>query len=398
MKTLKYSIIILLLISVSCNKNGHNHSEEEHQHGENDHHDHGKTEIEKGHEEDIIITKAQFKANQMQLGNVTEQPFSELVKTTGFIDIPPQNKEIISAISGGYIKKTALLVGDKVKKGQALVSIENPKFIDLQQKYLEVFSQMTYLKSEYNRQKTLFNENITSKKIYLKAKSDYNRNAATYNGLRKRLRLLNISPANVERGNITSTITLYASIAGSVTLLNVSKGTYVSSQDVIMEIVNMDHIHLELTVFEKDIMQIKEEQRINFSIPEASTKKYEADVHLVGTAIDAITRTVKVHGHLPENEKHSFVVGMFVNAEIETTTKKGLAIPSSAILENEEHFVVLVLKTEKNEKYIFESKEVIIGKVQNNFTEIISKNIQVTDKILIKGGYSFVGEVGAHTH
>ncbi len=390
MNLLKYSIVILLLTLLSCKKEAHTHSEEEHQHTKNE---------SSEHEENIVLTTAQFTANAMQLGTITTQDFSKLIKTTGMIDVPPQNKEIISAISGGYIRKSNLLIGDKVKKGQALVTIENPDFVSLQQEYLEAVTQVSYLKLEYERQKTLFDEKITSQKNYLKAKSEYNRNQAIYSGLRKKLRMLNINPSRVERGNITSIITLYASISGSVTQLNVSIGTYVSAQDVIMEIVNTKHIHLELTVFEKDIMKIKEDQKIKFTIPEASNETYEAEVHLVGTSINQTTRTVKVHGHLHTDKNHNFAVGMFVDAAIETATKKVQTLPEAAILENEDHFVVLVLTAQKNKKYIFETKEVTVGETQNGFTEITSTNIKPTDKVLIKGGYSLVGaEGGGHSH
>ena len=70
---------------------------------------------------------------------------------------------------GGYIKKTPLLIGDVVKKGQLLVTIENPDFITLQQEYMEVKQQLVYLASEYDRQKTMREENITSQKSFSKS-------------------------------------------------------------------------------------------------------------------------------------------------------------------------------------------------------------------------------------
>ena len=126
-------------------------------------------------EQNISVTKAQFESSKMTLGSLSKQDFPEVVKTTGMIDIPPQSKEVISSFYGGFIKKSSLLIGDKVKKGQALVTIENPKFVDMQQDYLEIKEQLSYLKTEYTRQKTLFDEQITSERNYLKAKSDYKR-------------------------------------------------------------------------------------------------------------------------------------------------------------------------------------------------------------------------------
>ncbi len=68
--------------------------------------------------------------------------------------------------------------------------------------------------------------------------------------------MLNINPSSVEKGIITSTINLYSPIEGYITKVNISNGVYVSPTDAIMEIVDTDHIHLELSVFEKDILNI----------------------------------------------------------------------------------------------------------------------------------------------
>ncbi len=238
------------------------------------------------------------------------------------------------------------------------------------------------------------------KKNYLKAKSEYQRKKAKYNGIRKKLQMLNISLADVESGRITSTVTLYAPISGSVTKVNVSKGTYVSPQDIVMEIINTNHIHIELTAFEKDVMKIKKGQKIRFKIPEASNEYHDAEVHLVGKSINEETRTLKVHGHLHNEAKNEFAVGMFVDAQIEIANKEALALPESAVLEEGEHHVILKLESDKNGVYHFTPIEVEIGKKYNNFVAIKSDKIKGTDTFLIKGGYSLVGaeEGGGHSH
>ena len=67
---------------------------------------------------------------------------------------------------GGYIKDNPLLIGDAVKKGQVLITLENPEFVALQQQFQELAEQLDYLKSEYERQQALVAENITSKRIF----------------------------------------------------------------------------------------------------------------------------------------------------------------------------------------------------------------------------------------
>lgn len=333
----------------------------------------------------ITVTNAQFEGEKMALGTITQLDFNNSVKVNGLIDVPPHNKSNVTTFKGGYITKTPLLVGDIVKKGQLLVTLENTEFVEIQQNYLEVAEQLNYLKSEFERQKTLFNENITSQKNYLKAESTYKSNLAHYNGLKKTLQMMNINPKRVEQGLISSSINLYAPIDGHVTKVNVSNGNYVSPSDIIMEIVDIDHIHLELSVFEKDIMKVKKGQQIRFKIPEASNETFLAEVHLVGTTIDEQTRRVKVHGHIEDDEKENFIVGMFVDANIMTSTSKSLGLPKEAIVEEEDHTFVLVLDNKNNDEYHFKKVMLNLGQQTENNVEILNPEVLKDKQILIKG-------------
>ena len=103
----------------------------------------------------IQVTQAQFDQSKMSLGEFEEKSFPTVVTVNGMIDVPPENRAVVNASMGGYIKTTPLLIGDIVRKGQLLVTIENPEFVALQQQYMEVNEQLTYLKAEYDRQVTM---------------------------------------------------------------------------------------------------------------------------------------------------------------------------------------------------------------------------------------------------
>ncbi len=336
---------------------------------------------------ELVINKLQFEGEKMALGKLETQNFNKTIKTSGMIDVPPHNKASISSFIGGYITKTPLLIGDKVKKGQMLVTLENPEYVELQQQYLEISEQITYLKSEFNRQKTLFDEKITSQKNYLKAESNYKSALALYNGLRKKLSMLNINPTTVEHGNISSTINLYAPIDGYVTQVNASNGSYISPSDIIMEIIDTDHIHLELSVYEKDILYIKKGQKITFKIPEASNETFEAEVHLVGTTIDETTRTVKIHAHILNEKQANFIVGMFVEAQIITESASHLALPKEAIMEQDGNYFALVLKNKTADNYYFEKVKVDTGTETETYTSILNTEKLIDKNIIIKGAF-----------
>lgn len=340
----------------------------------------------------ISVTEAQFTHSNMTLENIEDKLFPIVVNANGMIDVPPENRAVVNAIMGGYIKTTPLLVGDKVKKGLILVTIENPEFVSMQQQYMEVNEQLTFLKAEYDRQVTMKAENITSQKSYLKAESDYKTAVARHTGLDKQLRMLNISPSRVRKGEITSIVSIYAPISGSITKVNVTKGTYVSPADEIMEIIDTDHIHLELSVFEKDIMKVKKDQKIDFKIPEATSDTYKAEVHLVGTSIEA-NRTIKVHGHIENDSNHNFLTGMFVEANIITDSHIAKALPSESIIVIDDTSYVLVLDKKEGDIYYFRQETVTVKNSYSGFSEIENANaFTLKTQFLTRGAFNLLGE------
>ena len=340
----------------------------------------------------IELSKAQFESQNMKLGKIEKHSFKNTIKTSGFLDVPPQNKASVSSFFEGYVKRTPLLIGDEVKKGQLVVSLENPSYVEIQQNYLEVLEQLTYLKSEFERQKTLFEENITSQKNYLKAQSTYKSNLAHHNGLKQKLKMMNINPESVEKGIITSTINLYAPISGSVSKVNVSNGSFVSASSQIIEIINTDHTHLELSVFEKDVLDIKKGQLIEFTIPESSATVFKAEVHLVGTSIDETNRTIKVHGHINDENQSHLIMGMFIEANIITEDIISFALPKHAVITSDNSSYALALKNQVNENFSFEKVNLETGKETENYIEILNADELKDYKFLINGAFMLLSE------
>lgn len=338
-----------------------------------------------------IVSAEQFQTMNMQIGSPVEQDFDVTVKASGRIDVPPQNRAKVTTFIAGYVKSTKLLPGDKVTKGQALVTLESTEFVDIQKDFLEVAEQINYLKSEFERQKTLYNEKITSQKNYLKAESDYRSAMGKYQTLRQKLILLNINPAQVQQGKIATTITLYAPISGDVTVVNANVGMLMAPSETIIEIVNNSDLHLELSVFEKDILKIKENQTIKFTVPEASKEIFKGKTHLIAKSVENADRTINVHGHLDDSVKQKLFTGMFVEADIIIATKKGFAIPKDALISENQKYFVLLLKNQDQKGYHFERIQVQKGTDSESFVEIIPNDqVNASSKILTKGVFDII--------
>lgn len=334
----------------------------------------------------IHLTARQFEENQMRLGKVEKRAFPEVIRVSGTIDVPPENRVVISAVYGGYVKKTTLLEGDRVRKGQQVIILENPDFLSLQQEYLEVSEQLPYLEADFERQKTLYGEKISSEKVYLRAQSDYKMALARKSSLKGQLEMLDIPTREVEGGKLQTEIALRAPISGNVNRIGVRTGAFVSPATEIMEIVNTDHIHLEFLVFEKDISSIREGQEIRFRVPEVSAKMMEGSVYLIGSTIDE-NRTVKVHGHVEEGATDGLMVGMFVQAEIlilqEGVKQETWALPETAVMQGVDGAFVYVVVDADDSNYSFRKVPVNPGITASGFIAITDLgSLEATDQVL----------------
>lgn len=343
--------------------------------------------------ESTIITQTQFDLGKMEIGTFSNAPFKKIIKTTGMLDVPPENKATISAYFGGYVKNISLIQGQKINKGQTLFTLENPDYVQVQQDFLESKSQLNYLKADYERQKELSADNVSSKKVYLKAESDYKVTLIRYESLKKKLQLMNINPSSITESNLRTTISVTAPISGYVTSVLATKGLFLNPSDVALTIMNTEHLHIELNIFEQDLATIKIGQDVSFKLMN-NPVIYEATVYLINKAIDPEKRTIKVHCHLSnEDEAELFTPGMYVEAEIFTSNDPALALPIDAVISIEAKSYLLELEDSTKGEYTFTRKEVKVGQSNEEFIEILNVNSFKTDtKILTKGAFNLIQE------
>ncbi|MDU1892513.1 MAG: efflux RND transporter periplasmic adaptor subunit [Dysgonomonas sp.] len=339
----------------------------------------------------VEVTLEQFKSMKMEISTLQERKFDNTIKASGKIDVPPKNRAKVTSFVGGYVKSISLLAGNKVTKGQPLLTLESPEYIDLQQSYLEIAGQIEYLKSEYERQKTLFDEKISSQKKYLEAESDYKRAKATYESLRQKLNMLRINPSQVEQGKFSSYITVYSPISGDITSINANVGMAISSTDVIMEIVETQAMHLELAVFEKDIFNLKNGQKIKFKVPQVGSDEFDAKVSQIGKSVGGNDRVINVYASLDPDTKQKLLTGMFVEAQLVADSRNALSMPIDAITTEEGNSFLLILESEKDNIYAFRKTLVKTGERNGDWIEIIpDDNINSNIKVLIKGVYDVI--------
>ena len=336
----------------------------------------------------VALTHEQAATAKIEMGAVEKREISIEVRTNGYFDVPPQNKARVSTLKPGYIKKTTLLIGDQVKKGQTLVVLESPEFVKVQQSFMELKGQMDYLKSEFERKKILEQENITAKKNLLKAEADYKTSLAKYQGLKKELELIGINPEKMEFGSYVSNITVTAPIGGTITKVNATIGKYVFPEEVMFEIVNTDHLHVELGVFEKDILKVKEGQQIELRIPSSNGQVYQGEIYLVGKALDEESRTVNVHAHVEEGQAE-FLPGMYVEAKILLESRNVQVVPEEAIVSGQDGQFIFIKASE--DKDVYQKIPIETGIKSEQWVEITTMDATYADHpVVVKGVYYLI--------
>lgn len=326
--TLKFAVVVMLMTLIACSSNKDKPKEEATEES-------GDAEVK-----EVSLTKEQFESSEIKTGQIENKNLNAVLKVSGKLDVPPQNLVSVSAPIGGFLKSTEMLEGKHVVKGEVIAVIEHPEIAQLQQDYIEAKSKFELIEQELKRQQDLNKENVNSAKVLQQTQNDFNIAQAKYKSLEEKIRMAGINKANVLKGNISGMLTVTSPINGYVTKVNVNIGKMINQQDVMFEIVDTEHLHAELTVFEKDITKIKEGQKVRFTLADDPDKELTASVHLIGRSFDD-TRSVRIHCHL-DKENKELLPGMFINAVIELDGAKLNCVPANAIVkENGKEFIFI---------------------------------------------------------
>lgn len=332
----------------------------------------------------VVLTEAQVKNAGIVTGSLEPKQLSSVLKVNGKIDVPPANRISISVPLGGYVKSTHLLPGMPVSKGQVLATIEDQQYIQLQQDYLTAKARLAFEESEYRRQMELNQSKAASDKVYEQARADYQTQNVLVHSLAQKLSLAGINPGSVQTGSISKNIRLVSPIDGFVAAVNVNIGKYVNPADVLFELVNPDGVHLSLTVFEKDLPRLSAGQKLVAYSNIDPGKKYACTIKLINRNISG-ERAAEVHCHFDQYDKN-LLPGMFMNAEIETTTTTAQALPEEAVVRYDNREYVFVAKEQRR----FEMVEVQAGATEMGYTAIHSPADLPGKKLVIKGAYSLL--------
>ncbi|MGC1243525.1 MAG: efflux RND transporter periplasmic adaptor subunit [Chryseosolibacter sp.] len=325
------------------------------------------------------LSPEQTKLASVQTGGLEYRLISGKIACTGEIEVPPQGMASVAAPLGGYVVETTMVPGTFVKKGQMLAMLSNPEYIVLQQSYLETSGQLKFAEQDFSRQKTLQEQNATAAKKLQESEASYSVLKARLAGLKEQLKMIGISLEKLDNGSIQSVVMLRAPITGYVTEVNHHPGEFVEARESIFEIVNLEHLHLHLNVFEQDISGVQKDQNIRFRPTGSNGETFLGKVLLVSPQRDMEARSFDVHGHI-ETGEDKLKPGMYVEAEILLSADSLPALPENAVVYSENKSYVV---TQENGKFALEAVET--GVTMDGWVEIRNHELLRNKKVVTDG-------------
>ncbi len=334
--------------------------------------------------QEVVLTDAQMKNASIGFDTAKIVKLSGTIKVNGVIDVPPQNMVSVSLPLGGFLVRTKLLPGMHLNKGDVIAVMEDQQYIQLQQDYLTAKARFSFIEKEYQRQAELNQSKASSDKMFEQAKSDYQSQKILINALAEKLKLIGLDPSHLNENNMSKSINVYSPINGFVSKVNVNIGRYINPSDVMFELVNPDDIHLNLTIYEKDLQSLHIGSKVKAFTNNNPERLYDCDVILIGQDVSK-EGFVQVHCHF-HTYSNILIPGMYMNAELESDSKMALALPESAVVSHEGVEFVFVEKSNKH----FEMLAVKTLSRSNGKVEIEENAQLIGAKIVVNGAYDLL--------
>ena len=323
---------------------GKNSSKEEPQANEEKHED------ENSEPGTTSLTQEQMKAIGVELGVIEDKELTSSLKATGVLRVPNQNKASINSIYSGVVKSLLVQPGSKVYKGQTIATIGNPDFIQAQSEYLNVNTKITLAELEVKRQKELNAGNAGALKNLQAAETELRTLRNLKSTLAQQIQLMGINPARLSSGKLISVLAVISPINGVVSDVKVKMGSYVDVTTPVAEVVDNSQLHLDLSVYEKDLPVLKNNQLIHFTLTNNPGKEYDAQIFSLGSSFEGESKAVSVHAKVM-GDKTGLIDGMNVTAIISLEKANVPAIPTDAIVTIQGQDYIFIVTDKKEEAH-----------------------------------------------
>ncbi|WP_428353245.1 efflux RND transporter periplasmic adaptor subunit [Methyloprofundus sp.] len=308
----------------------------------------------------------------------------EVIKSAPLLDapakvsIPPENEYIVSTTQAGLVNQMMASIGDEVKKGQVLATINSPELLALQRHHLKSINDLQLALADYRRDKKLYDEGVIADRRWLQTKINYNVFVSHLNETRQLLLISGVSSADIKElektQRLSSELKIRAPISGVVLQRMVTMGQKAEALAPLFRVANFDKLWLDISIPQQRMEFVQVGDRV--LIPGTDVT---ARIFLLGQHVDHSNQTVLARAEV-ETAKDTIRAGQAVAVKIiQNSATQMFRVPNSALAKYAgDTYLFLRTKTGFSAKPIH-----IVGREGKQ--TIITGDLQENSEIAIRG-------------
>jgi cobalt-zinc-cadmium efflux system membrane fusion protein len=318
---------------------------------------------------------------------------------TGSVSFDENRTLQVAANVKGRAAALPVDLGARVRRGDPLIVVESIELGRAREELVRARAELSVAERAYGRAQALVKEKAISDGEFRSREGDFLSKRSAAAAAERALHLMGETDDRIAR--IASapdthesegvTLTIRAPFDGRVVERKVAPGTLFDALQPLMTIADLSTVWVFLDCRENDLALITEGLPLTISTDAYPSLPFTGRVDVVGSVVDASTRTVKVRA-VVKNPDHKLKQGMFVNALVDVPRPAAeasatLSVPQGAIQIMGGRAVVFVMKSAGQ----FERRVVETGHTLDGFTEVLS-GLHHGDVIVTEGSFILKSE------
>ncbi|MBI5427222.1 MAG: efflux RND transporter periplasmic adaptor subunit [Nitrospinae bacterium] len=276
-------------------------------------------------------------AKPTEIYKVKTQAVQTFIQTTGTVQPDLEGAVKIVSPLPGYVESVNVKVGDKVKKGDLLLSIKSPDISDAYSAYLSALTQLRQAERVYNLNKRLFEVGAVAQNDLLTSQANQEQVKVLVEGYQKKLELYGVSAE--ETAAFPSRFPVKAPVDGAIVEIQSHIGDRLDTSSPILTIADLSKIFVVANIYDTDIQKIKKNKEVSFSTDVFPSAEFKGVVAYVSDMEDTDTKTVKTYIKLRKGSE-LLKLNMFLDVKIRGEEKTFPIIPKTAMIYKDGKFYV----------------------------------------------------------
>lgn len=281
--------------------------------------------------ERIAYSAAFAKRAGLRLAPVTKAQLVPVVTAVGTVDFDPEHVAAVGTRLRGLVSRVVKFEGDTVEKGDVLAVIDSAELGEAQAAVSMLEAEKHAADVNLRRETELSEKNLSTQREAEVASVEAQKYQLLLGAARQKVSALAGGVGSRPSGRLGAH-ELRAPMKGTIVARGIAPGQSVESNLVAFRVANINHLWVELDVFEKNLAKIRVGDRVELSPLAAPQEVFEGRVARIGALIDAETRSAPVRVEV-DNHDRRLRAGQAVNARIHAAGSEHAStlVPSGAI-------------------------------------------------------------------